>query len=376
MKATDITRTVVLILISFTLAFGISLTRVESSEPLSPGVIPPTDLKKDMVAAAGEGSGPTTEKPVIGATQPPSPLSWNVRAGLLLLHRENNDKLALVTNSFAPGGTVLVNANDLNLGTEFGVDASLGVKLRMFGTAFGAELRYFGLTEWSESQGPLLSPGGGVVRFLTPIGNTGFPANISAEYKSKLQNAEFNLSWHPIEKRLITAGGFDIIDQLSVLIGGRYINLDEEMKITQDIGPGLNTAIYKVPAKNELWGGQIGIEAVPLRIGGLSIESFVKMICFNNDMHTKAQITQTVGPTFLARSTKEKTTWASEFGIGLKYAFNQYIAFSGRYQLLWLDKVALSPQQVPASDPALRRATVATDSVLYQGGWVGIVISF
>jgi hypothetical protein len=375
MRMTNITRIVVLILTSLTLTFWVSMAKAETNESVSSEATPSINLKLDMVAAAGAGSEAVAGKPTIGAKQPLSPFSLNVKVGALFLHRESNDDLALVTNSFAPGGTVLLNANDLNLGYEIVADVSLGVKLRVFGTAFGIEGRYFGLTEWGKSRGPFQSSGGAVVQFQTPVGNTFFPANISAKYESYLQSAELNLSWHPIEERLIAINGLNVLDKLSVFIGGRFLKLDEAIKITQDIGPGLNTATYKIPVKNKLWGGQFGIEAVPLRIGGLSIEGWAKLIYLNNDMHTRAQITQNVGPGFFAAADKDKSTWATEFGIGVKYAFNRYVALSARYQLLWLDKVALSPQQMPVSDPFVGRATVATDSVLYQGAWVGIVIS-
>lgn len=79
------------------------------------------------------------------------------------------------------------------------------------------------------------------------------------------------------------------------------------------------------------------------------------------------------------RSSKDKSTLGTEFGIGVNYAFTQNIAFSARYQLLWLlwlDKVAFAPQQVTVANYGTGRSTVAIDSVLYQGGWTGFILSW
>jgi len=340
-----------------------SLTKVESSEPLASDVIPPSDLKKDMVAAAGEGSGPTTEKPVIGATQPPSPLSWNVRAGLLLLHREKNDKVTLFTDGT---GNTLLNAKDLNLGVGFGLDAGLGVKLRTFGTAFGAEVRYFGIYEWSQSdsassQFVLLRRGAYSIGYFAAPPNS---VKVNADYESGLQNVELNLSWYPIER-------------IRVFIGLRYINIDEELKNTIDFASGGALTTEKITANNKLLGGQVGIEGVFLgkTDDGFSIDGWAKVGYFNNDISTKATLNGPIGPES-TKSNKDKSTLGTEFGIGVKYAFTRNIALSARYQLLWLNEVAFAPQQVPVVNYITGRFTAATDSVLYQGGWIGCIISW
>lgn len=351
------------LLICLALTFGMPLTKAESSEPLASDVTPSTDLKKDMVAAAGESSGPVTERPVIGATQPPSPLSWNVRAGLLVLHREKNDKVMLFTD--LSGNTELLNARDLNLGVGLGLDAGLGVKLRTFGTAFGAEVRYFGIYEWSQSDGAtcqtaLLRRGTYSIGWIN-ITNS---LLVNADYESKLQNVELNLSWYPKER-------------IRVFIGGRYIDIDEELKNTINDSTGFVLTTEKITVKNRLLGGQVGVEGVFLgrTDDGFSINGWAKVGYFNNDISTKATLNVPV-PLPPASGRSRKGTFGSESGIGVKYAFTPNIALLARYQLLWLDKVAFAPQQVAVVDYNIGKFTAATNSVLYQGGWIGFILSW
>jgi len=279
MKVIHVTRFLGFLFISIVLVLEITPTRVESAEPLSSGAKPSDDSKKDLIPVAVEGSIPIKENPVVGASQPPSPILLRVKAGLLLLHRENNDKLALVTDSLSPGGTNIVNAKDLNLGFDPGLDASLGATLHMPGTTFGAEVRYFGISEWSESHSPVLRP----VNTLVVIKHQPYIAFLStsetsvfAKYKSGLHNAEFNLSWYPKER-------------IRIFIGGRYIKLDEELRISRESFG--TTSLDKVSAKNNLLGGQLGIEGVFVgkTDGGFSIDGWAKVGYFNNEISTKAK---------------------------------------------------------------------------------------
>ncbi len=354
-----------ILFICLALTLGISFANTESSELSSSDIASPTGLKKNMAAAASEGSSPGIERPVIGATQPPSPLSWKVTVGPLFLYREKNDKVTLFTDAT---GVDLLNARDLNLGFGFGLDSSLGVKVRTLGTALGAEVRYFGIYEWSESDSGPLSTAVIMQRngFIVTYGSSAPDIVTSAKYKSGLQNVEVNLSWYPIER-------------VRALIGVRYINIDEELKNGMDFVSGFAPTIEKITAKNNLVGGQLGVDGVfwGKTDDGLSADGWAKVGYFNNDISAKARVVNPIAPfAFASSSNKDQGTLATEFGIGVKYAFTRNIAISARYQLLWLDKVAFAPQQVTGVDYINGRFDAVTDSVLYQGGWIGLVLSW
>jgi len=366
MRVMRVSRFLWALFICLALTLGMSLIKAESSEPLASDVTPPADSKKDMVVPTGEGTGSVTERPVIGATQPPSPFSWKVTAGPLVLHREKNDKVTLFTDST---GAELLNARDLNLGFGCGLDSSLGVKVRTLGTAFGAEVRYFGIYDWSQSDSTLsttavLNRNGTTISYF---GTPATPVYITGKYESGLQNVEGNLSWYPIER-------------IRTFIGVRYIHIDEELKDESVFTSGFAPLAENITATNNLLGGQLGVEGVFLgkTDDGFSIDGWAKVGYFDNDISTKARLgVNVLSVASRSTSSEDKGTLGTEFGIGVKYAFTRNIAISARYQLLWLDKVAFAPQQVPVVNYSPGgRFNAATDSVLYQGGWIGLILSF
>ncbi len=347
-------------LICLTLSFGISPTKVESSERLASDLTLPADSKKVMVVAAGESSGPAAEKPVIGATQPPSPLSWDIRADLLILHREKIDDVTFPVKTNYREHTKTLNAEDLTLGFGYGLDASLGVKLRTSGTTLGAEVRYFGIKEWSE-EGSFISQ---TISWAAPAPDAygTYDVTTDYDYTSNLHNVEINLNWYPIER-------------IRVLVGGRYIYIDEELKYANVRSRDLSIA-KEISAKNNLLGVQVGIDGIFLgkTDDGISIDGLAKVGYFNNHISARANANTVIGSESI-RFNKDEGTLGAEFGIGVKYAFSRNIAFSAGYQLLWLDKVALAPQQGTMINYD-EGSTVETESVLYQGGWIGFIFSW
>lgn len=355
-----------LLIISTSFVVGVAPKIVESSEPVSSDSKSFYDSKERLIPTAVEDSNSNREKPVGEASQAPAPILLKMKAGLLVLHRENNANLPLVTNSFGPGGSNIVNAKDLNLGFEPGLDASLGARIRMFGTTFDAEIRYFGINEWAESHAPLLRPANSLVVFKH-LSRVAFlsteETSVFAKYESELYNVEFNLGWYPKER-------------IRVFIGPRYIRLDEDLRISKET---FGTAVLdKLTTENDLLGGQLGIEGIFVGKpdGGFSIDGWAKVGYFNNDISTRAKFPLPRIGNLSARSSNDKGTLAVEFGIGVSYAFCRNITLSTRYQLLWLNSVALAPDQWPVTNYISGRISTATDGVLYQGGWIGVVVSW
>jgi hypothetical protein len=286
-----------------------------------------------------------------------------LQAGALGLFRLGNDDFTLVTDSFAPGGNELLKAN-LNTNMAPGLDASVLGRYRMF----GLEFRYFGIFEASDSAGGG-SAAGSVVQYQTPIGNTAFPSIIAADFESMIHNWEANVRWWPI-------------DRLSILAGFRYLVLNEDLTIQQDIGPGLNLATHKIKTDNTLLGGQVGLEGTILRFKDaffqgdeLSFGGWVKGGYFNNHIETDISITQT-GPTFAGDDSANKGTFLCEAALNVGYKITKNVAVDMRYQVLWIQNAGLAVAQVTNSDPFNGTASTKANGVVYQGPWVGVVLSF
>ena len=165
------------------------------------------------------------------------------------------------------------------------------------------------------------------------------------------------------------------IERIRVLVGGRYIYIDEELKYTNVRSRDLSIA-KEIGAKNNLLGVQVGVDGVFLgkTDDGISIDGVAKVGYFNNHISARANANTVIGSESI-RFNKDEGTLGTEFGIGVKYAFSRNIAFSVGYQLLWLERVALAPQQVTMINDD-GGSTAETESVLYQGGWVGFIFSW
>jgi hypothetical protein len=281
-----------------------------------------------------------------------------LQAGPLGLFRQGNDDIALVNDNAV---LELVNAKDVNLGIAPGLDATLGGRYRMF----GLEFRYFGLHEWS-SDHDASSANGAWVWYQIPIGNAGVNL-LATEYDSKLHNIEANVRWWPF-------------DRLSILAGFRYLMLDENLDITQDIGPG-TIATHEIETANTLLGGQVGLEGIIVRFKDaffqgdeISFGGWAKGGYFNNHIKTDISITTT---TYAAKGSDDKSSFLCEGALNIGYKITKNVAVDLRYQVLWIQNVGLAPEQVTGSDPGSSGiASTKAQSVLYHGPWVGIVLSF
>ncbi len=171
-------------IISFTflaLFLFVFLSKIASAEPLAndPG-------NASVLVAPQETTIPLTET----NQGEECPYKLRIKAGALFLHRQDNDSRELVG---LDGGRT-IDADDLDLGFAAGMDISLMGQHK----EFGAELRYFGLHDWSESQ----SAAGSTFAFMG-YKDTGFlyfysdGLQINADYSSQIHNAEFNLHWWP-----------------------------------------------------------------------------------------------------------------------------------------------------------------------------------
>ncbi|MFO0870213.1 MAG: hypothetical protein U0935_14895 [Pirellulales bacterium] len=220
-------------------------------------------------------------------------LNWTVRGGILFLQRSRPETAVLVTDSFAPGGNVLLNAHELNLGWSAGGELDV-IRHRLLDSDWDLQVRVFSLDDWNANRGAVASPGGSVVQYPLPIGNTFFPGNISASLASELHSAELNLR-RPTN------------DWLTLMAGLRYVELGESgMTIFQDIGPGLNLATHRIQAHNHLFGFQLGAEALLLERGNFEVSAVGKVGIYANSSDNSVLITQNVGPTF-ASSAREIT---------------------------------------------------------------------
>jgi len=281
-----------------------------------------------------------------------------IRIGASGLFRQGNDDISLVRDG---GGVELVNAEDVDLGIAPGLDATVGGRYRMF----GVELRYLGLHEWSSEDDA--SAATSWVQYQNPLGTTN-PALLDTEYVSNLHSIEVNLRWWPFER-------------LNILAGFRYLMLNEELTIGQNIGPFVSYVNHEIETDNTLLGGQVGIEGIIVRFNdvfmdgdAINLGGSAKVGYFNNHMETDIEVTT---PTpYAADESDDEGTFLVEGGATIGYNITSNIAVELRYQMMWIQNIAMAPAQVTHSDPLNGTASTETEDVFYHGPWVGVSISF
>jgi hypothetical protein len=282
------------------------------------------------------------------------------RADALFLHRSTPRSAVLVTDSYTPGGTVLLDANQFDFDTQTGWDIYLA-RDRVFGD-WGIEANYFSVDGWNASTEPVTSPGGAVVQFVTPLGNTQVPATLSASYASQLYSVEINAR-RPL------------LDWLTLLLGYRFLELDESgLSIAQDVGPGLNLATYSIKSQNSLSGFQVGLDS-QIPVGQrLTLQGIGKVGIYGNRASNNIYIYQSDSPeTFGSETMLGHTAFVGELDFAATYAVTDQLSVRGGYQLLWLEGVALASNQVAVSDPDHGISGIhSTGGVFYNGAFVGL----
>lgn len=285
---------------------------------------------------------------------------WTIVAGAMWLHRDRPNSQILMQDSFGPGANTLLNANlfrfDFPAGFELGA-----IRHNVMDSCWDLEARFFNVDGMNASTPTVLSPGGAVTPYVTPIGNTFFPVQFTGAYDSELLSTEINL------RRQMGP------EWLTVLAGFRYLKLDEEgMAVFGSVGPGLNNFRMQNNARNDLFGVQLGADVDLWSRGRFSLNTFGKAGLYANNSSSSVLVSQDVLPLFFCNAENTDAAFAGELGVVGLYKISRSWSLRAAYQLLWVEGVALASDQVATSDPLLGTANVSTDGTLYQGLSVGL----
>jgi hypothetical protein len=156
------------------------------------------------------------------------------------------------------------------------------------------------------------------------------------------------------------------------LAGMRYIQLEDQFdRISGDATEALQTS----ETDNELWGFQIGGEALLWDAGTVRLQSTVKAGVYYNDLQLSTDggtITSgavTIDPT--ATFSGDRVAFFGEMNLELVYRFCPQLAMRVGYTAMWLDGVALAPDQ---HDNFILQTGIGTfdcGSVIYHGSYIG-----
>jgi hypothetical protein len=250
---------------------------------------------------------------------------------------------------------LLLDTGDLDLGTSFGLDVTAIIRL---GGSLGVETRYFGITDWSASR-ILTDPLGTGVRF-EGFG-TSFPAvSEEVDYASRLYSLEINVL------PLVTEG-------MPLVLGFRGLQLHERFEVWQadplprSLGVGSHT-------NNYLYGFQIGAEPYLMGAGGaIRLDGLIKAGIYANHA-AQGSSSPLLGTNAEAR--RDFAAFAGEVGLAVVYRINRSFALRGGYELLWLSRVALAPDQSRKTNLAASTADLGLGAAFLHGATASLEFAF
>jgi Putative beta barrel porin-7 (BBP7) len=220
-------------------------------------------------------------------------------------------------------------------------------------------VRFFSIDNWT-SRTPLATPFIVELPTFPPLFAFGL-TGITATYATRLYSTELN--WQR------PASGW-----FSWLVGFRWVELYEDLNLdTRFLG---NSADIGFRTANRLYGGQAGAAATLYSRGAARIDSVLKAGLFGNAASQQFRVSQTIGPLFSAADRSGQVAFLGEIGVVGVYQWTDSIALRGGYQLLWLDGVALAPDQIAATQIITRNGIDTTGDSFYHGALVGIEVAW
>ncbi|MDZ4850946.1 MAG: hypothetical protein SGI77_16800 [Pirellulaceae bacterium] len=295
---------------------------------------------------------------------------------------------------FTSQGRAPTSPSDFVLSSDsVGLDkyrAGLGLQGNIqVGPGSNVEFAYFGLNKWEESAS-VTSTTPTLYSFFSSFGTNPFDGFDDPDrsfthrinYESGLNNGEVNF-----RRRWAEPSGFL---QGSWLAGIRYFQLDEQAIFTAQgenndtfASNGLRFFEYDTKTKNQLTGFQVGGDVWLNLIPGVKVGTELKAGIFGNHATQNSRITSNSLPAFGIPSIDERasdgrTAYLVQLSSQLIYRLTYAWTLRGSHQLIYVDNVALAPENFNSVPPSLflpnsaREVQVNTDGeVLYTGFTAG-----
>ena len=277
------------------------------------------------------------------------PGCWTGRADAVMLWRSAPYSRELVRTGPAAGGTPVLNANQLESGM------AAGPRIQLFRTdACGNAIEFGYLGAWNFQSNRVLS-GTSINAFATDLigsGNTSFQ-NGNVDLTSHIQTIEVN------SRTPMAAGNVQFI------CGVRWLEWAESFSLNTTSGP-IFTDNWSSRTVNNLYGGQIGIDALLYSNSWLHVESVLKGGAYWNDALSR-QIYQAngVGTEVSAYDTPSPAAFVGELGFTGVLPLTSHLDFRFGYLVFWLQGIAQPTRQL-----SLPVSTTGDPLVLQDGGTV------
>ena len=281
---------------------------------------------------------------------------WSASLDALFLNRDAASNLG-GAGLVSRGGFKLLDNDDLNPSTETGY--RIGVMMHR-NSQVHYEATYFG-NDWDTSRS-LVDPN----RLDSVLGTLDYTLadRIDVRYESEIDNVELN-RWKNLTR------------SFSWMLGFRYISLDEAFDLTGT--DGSFSSNYSIDTENDLYGAQIGAKQFA-RVFHDSVDLSVlgKVGVFGNDASQKARL-QDINGTFNTRdfaNSDGTTSFVGEINANATIWLYESLAVRTGYQLMWIDSVALAPEQFQQSSLGANAALNNSGDLFINGAYVGIELQW
>jgi hypothetical protein len=290
-----------------------------------------------------------------GACYPSS--GWYATAEFLALTRDNRTNqpavVQVTSEANAAPGTLLAGTGSLTFGMQPGVSTLLGYRCN---SCDAFELSYFGIYGWQANQTIVGANNLALPGALGASSQDLFAADqMTLRYRSQIDNVEANF---------VRSYG-----NLSLLGGFRYLDLNEKLEI-QAIDANSGTGYYRTHATNNLFGGQIGAR---YRVwwDRFGWDATGKAGAFGN----YAQESQTANDSPMAvlirtprSATGGQAAFVGDLNVSGFYQLSPVWSLRAGYNVLWIEGVALAPNQVDYTNTPNSGRTLHMGSGVFAHG--------
>lgn len=257
-------------------------------------------------------------------------------------------------------GAELFNTRSLAFDVMIGQRYTAGY---MFDEQTAIEATYFSIDNWSYKGLINPAPGAGIVYLPNPLAAASFDyqgaENLQMNYSARLLNAELNVIYPLAWPDIGFLGGF------------RYLQLNEQFNFhslhVDQTFVGLESSDYNTKTTNNLYGGQFGTR-IRKQWDLVGIECTAKAGLYNNDSRQQNYVLDQNNTVFLRPlrgGNTHSAAFVGDINLSATYRFNPSLLLRFGYNVLWVERVALAPDQLSFTDPSL--ATSGT-GINHRGG--------
>ncbi|MEN6450187.1 MAG: hypothetical protein ABFC96_06835 [Thermoguttaceae bacterium] len=283
---------------------------------------------------------------------------WNLAAEGIALQRNATRSQSLY--DVGTTATEAFNAKNFEFPVEAGVRLSAIRQLDC--EPFAVEVAYFQVDGFAASESV---PGQSLM--VTDANGPHFIVNDGvARYTSALYVGDVNLRWQ-------------CFDRLTLLGGFRMGQLNEHYHAA-GAGAGSGEAVtLDVDAFNHLYGFQLGADADVIDFGGpLKVKALCRAGAFGNfASQNNRRVDAGFSDESLNANRDDHIAFLGEAGVVLTYEFTKHLSFRASAEAMWLEGVALAPEQIGSTNFIAGTADIDTNGgVFYYGGGLGLEYKF